>query len=132
MRQLRQGDIEVNPLYSSWITLNVPDPYGTCAKHTSAMCEAFPELKRVRGFYYCASWGERQHWWCVTPDGTIVDPTAAQFPSKGRGVYVEWDESAKQPTGMCMDCGSYCYDCDTFCSPECERSTMAYMMSGNY
>lgn len=40
------------------------------------MVEAFPELKRVRGHYHCPWLSKAQpHWWCVDPDGNIVDPT---------------------------------------------------------
>ncbi len=92
-------------LYAEWITANVEKAYGQCAEVTEAMAVAFPELTRVRGHYYCTTWGERAHWWLVTPTGEIVDPTAKQFPSGGRGAYVKWDETRAEPTGMCPNCG---------------------------
>ena len=67
---------------------------GRCAEATLAMAAVFPELTRVRGHYLCWVWGEREHWWLVEPNGEIVDPTADQFPSKGGGVYVPWDEAS--------------------------------------
>lgn len=107
--------------YSAWISEHVSKTYGTCAEVTLAMQQAFPELKRVRGHYYCAIWGQRAHWWLVAPDGSIVDPTKDQFPTKGTGFYEPWTEGAKEPTGICMNCGEYCYDGDPWCSESCGR-----------
>lgn len=113
--------------YAEWITANVPQPYGACAKATLEMQAAFPELTRVRGHYYCFSWGEREHWWLVAPGDQIVDPTAAQFPSRGAGAYVAWAEGAKEPTGQCPNCGDCCYDSRDLCSDSCEASYLAYL-----
>ena len=73
---------------------------GKCKEFVDAAILADPTLKAVRGHYHCPFWGEQAHWWCVTPDGTIVDPTAKQFPSKGLGEYVEF--SGILP---CAECG---------------------------
>lgn len=108
---------DVSDVHKKWIEENYPtyeSAYGNCAAATTKMVEAFPELKRVRGHYYCAVWGEREHWWCEL-NGTIVDPTAVQFPTKGIGRYIPWDEDAEEPTGKCMECGDYCYDGHYFC-----------------
>lgn len=110
--------------YAEWIAENVAETYGRCAEMTLAMVTQFPELRRVRGHYHCRFWGAREHWWCVAPDGKIIDPTAAQFPSKGHGEYIEHIEGSPEPTGKCPDCGGYTYKGNTFCSPECEESTM--------
>ena len=110
--------------YNEWITINVIDPVGTCKETTLAMQEAFPELTRVRGHYYCPAWGEREHWWLVDPEGDIVDPTKAQFPSH-HGVYVPWDEDAEEPSGICLNCGEYVYDDGSFCKDSCRRAFMA-------
>lgn len=93
--------------YAEWITVNVgqANVFGLCAGYTLRMLDAFPELTRVRGHYYDSAWGERAHWWLVTPDGEIVDPTASQFPSQGSGVYVPWEEGAEEPCGRCINCG---------------------------
>jgi hypothetical protein len=124
------GNTSMNERYKNWIIENVPgDGYGMCAEATEAMAEAFPELQRVRGHYYCMVWGEREHWWLKTADGSIVDPTAAQFPTKGTGKYVPWTEGEREPTGMCPECGGYCYDGDTFCSENCGISYVAYCNS---
>lgn len=122
--------------YQEWIDKNVPeDPTGKCAEVTEAMQEVFPELNRVRGHYICplcvfSSTPIFPHWWLVAPDGQVIDPTAAQFPSKGSGVYEPHDESEPEPTGKCHECGNYCYDGNFFCCENCEISYMAYMNSG--
>lgn len=104
--------------YHEWISKNVPYAYGTCKEVTERMQVAFPELARVRGYYICAFWGKREHWWLKTNDGTIIDPTAAQFPTKGRGAYEELLPDAKEPTGKCPECGIYVYGIETFCCVE--------------
>lgn len=116
--------------HEAWIDHHVSDyvaAYGKCADVTEAMQAAFPELQRVRGHYYDAAWGERAHWWLVTPDGNIVDPTAKQFPTHGAGVYVPWEEGQEEPTGMCPNCGESCYGGRDCCSDECYRSHAAYL-----
>jgi hypothetical protein len=115
--------------YAAWIEANVQDPHGRCREVTEQMADAFPELIRVRGHYYCLHWGERQHWWLVMPDGEIVDPTAAQFPSKGDGDYEQWDESRPEPTGICPNCGEFAYDGKTCCSDACGRAYAAFCVN---
>lgn len=87
-----------------------------CMEYTKAMTAAFPELRRVSGFY---TFGEEdgsdteespgeEHWWCVAPDGSIIDPTAAQFFPGGN--YVEYREDFHViRRGRCMACGSDIY-----------------------
>lgn len=119
--------------YDEWIAQHVSDhvsAYGRCAAVTLAMQAAFPELRRVRGHYYCMIWGERQHWWLVTPAGEIVDPTARQFPSGGSGVYEPWPEGAAEPTGKCPNCGEFVYDRGTVCSDACAGEYAAYCLRG--
>lgn len=101
--------------YDAW-NLDSIEACGQCAVHTELMAEEFPELTRVRGHYHCPIWGVREHWW-LTLNGHVIDPTAAQFPSKGHGDYVPWVEGAAEPTGMCLNCGDYCYG--TSCCEEC-------------
>ncbi len=119
----------MKPQYADWIAANVKETLGRCAEATLAMSAAFPELTRVRGHYQCWVWGERQHWWLVDPNGEIVDPTANQFPSKGGGVYIPWDESQPEPTGVCPNCGDYCYNGQSCCSEACGISYAAYCMN---
>lgn len=119
--------------YQQWIAENVKeyaDAYGKCAEVTQAMANAFPELKRAKGYYHCVIWGRRDHWWLTTSDGKIIDPTAIQFPTKGNCEYEEWVEGMPVQTGICMDCGEPVYNGDTFCSKQCELATMEYMRTG--
>lgn len=96
--------------YIANLKLTYSTAFGYCKPVCQEMNKVFPELKLVRGHYYDASWGERMHWWLVDPDGNIIDPTAIQFPSKGKGVYIPWDESQPEPTGKCRQCGEYTYN----------------------
>lgn len=119
--------------YATWITFHVPpDPTGLCQQITAKMVAAFPELKRIRGHYTWTGSTDRPwpHWWCVTDTGEIVDPTAAQWPDSGRGVYDPWDESQGEPTGKCPNCGGYCFNGDSVCSENCQREYVAYLKSG--
>lgn len=119
--------------YQAWINAHVqPDPTGTCREVSAEMVEAFPELRRVRGHYSGAGltypW---PHWWLVTENGAIVDPTAAQWPDAGRGQYEPHDEAGPEPTGKCPNCGGYCYDGNTCCSPTCHQEYVAYVMEAS-
>jgi len=64
---------------------------GKCKEFCQREIEKDPSLTMVRGSYFDAFWGEQHHWWCVKPDGTILDPTKDQFPTKGQGEYVPFD-----------------------------------------
>lgn len=87
-----------------------------------------PSLKLVRGEYYCPIWNEiEDHCWLVRPDGTIEDPTAAQYPSCGMGQYLPFEDQ-ENPTLQCSECGkdvkfNYAYCCGNgrhfFCTGEC-------------
>lgn len=119
----------MKPVYQKWINDNVNETYGRCKEISDAMRKAFPELTLVRGFYYCPYWGERQHWW-LTDGDEIVDPTVEQFPSKGTGHYEPLDESKPQPTGLCPNCGGYCFDGNYCCSEACHNAYAAYCSHG--
>lgn len=84
--------------------MSEPDDYaqfrGKCREMAEAAVAADPTLTLVRGHYLCPFWGEQQHWWTTRPDGTVFDPTARQFPSKGAGVYVPFDGRV-----TCEECG---------------------------
>lgn len=74
---------------------------GRCKELVDAAIQSDPTLTAVRGFYFCPVWGKRdQHWWAVKPDGTIVDPSALQFPSRGYGIYEPFDGVVE-----CAQCG---------------------------
>ena len=67
--------------YANWIDEHYPDylsARGKCREACLWMRQGFPELKVTNGF---VSDGEakQMHWWCLSPDGKIIDPTARQF-----------------------------------------------------
>jgi len=114
-------------LYGQWIAEHVPEPRGRCAEATTEMVAAFPELRRVRGHYWNPYINrEVPHWWCVASDGTVVDPTAAQFPCAWMGDYTE--HVGHEPTGKCPNCSGYVYDGGTVCSDACARQYEAYCL----
>jgi hypothetical protein len=118
--------------YAEYIqTFFAGDVRARCESATRAMLEVFPELRRVRGFYYDAMWGARTHWWCVAPDGSIVDPTSRQFPSQGAGHYQEWREGDEEPSGRCLGCGDYIFESrrggSFVCGPACEWEVARYL-----
>ena len=119
---------EMKPEYLEWIRTNYPtyeSCYGYCKEACEKMLLEFPELTLQRGHYYCYSWGERMHWWLTDADGKEVDPTAKQFPSKGAGVYIIWDESQPEPIGQCPNCGELCYDGNYCCTERCHNAFVA-------
>ena len=131
-------------VYRNWIEVFYPtekQAYANCLSATQEMVEEFPELRRVRGHYDCPIWGERAHWWCVDPDGSIVDPTAVQFPSRGAfaASYHEAQRKTLVQVGVCMNCGEPIRvtleaaengdQGSTFCSDACENRTLAYLNS---
>lgn len=118
--------------YAAWIAAYVAQHKsvrGLCDSATKAMVIAFPELRRAAGFAH-TTWGPDQHWWCVAPDGSVVDPTAAQFPVVFRYEELDLDnpaDAARVPTGVCADCGDPVYGGKSFCSAECQDATAAYL-----
>ena len=94
---------------------------GKCKEMSEALVAVDPTLTLVRGHYHCLVWGKQPHWWVKRPDGTVVDPTKDQFPSKGAGEYVEFDGNIE-----CSNCGKPMKEEDAdiegnyaFCSYEC-------------
>jgi len=122
--------------YDGWIANNYPDANAArlqCAEATTKMVEDFPELKRVRGLASVAEPMDlyptrTPHWWCVTPEGSIVDPTAHQFPTRIIK-YDEADEARGAPTGKCPNCGDLSYMGDYLCSEKCNKEYMDYLNS---
>lgn len=112
-------------LYDNWIKDNVVNPRAKCKIYAELMIKTFPELRLVRGHYYCFAWGAREHWWCETPKGKIVDPTKQQFPSLGNGTYEE--HTGPEPLGKCLNCRNYCYENEHFCCSKCEKVYMDYL-----
>lgn len=69
-----------NP-YQTWIQTHYPTATHArlqCFEATTKMVVAFPELRQARG-HIMVGVRLRPHWWCVTPDGTVIDPTAIQY-----------------------------------------------------
>jgi hypothetical protein len=105
------------PQYAQWIAEHYPtrrEAIASCWSATEKMVAAFPELRKVRG--YC---GGAEHWWCETADGTVVDPTAVQYP--GEREYRALDESGEQPTGYCEWCKGHVYAHARYCGDECRE-----------
>ncbi len=123
-------------IYADWIDGYVARfPYGVrgkCAEATREMCEAFPELRRAAGIVQ-TSWGVEQHWWCVSPAGEIVDPTASQF--KALFGYEELDlnnpaDAERVPTGVCYWCGEQVYKGREVCSDACGEAAAGELNRG--
>lgn len=70
---------------------------GKCHEACLALQQVIPELELVRG-YYISIGNYSPHWWLRTPEGTIIDPTRAQFDSGG--IYEEFNGSVE-----CEQCG---------------------------
>jgi hypothetical protein len=95
---------------------------GKCKELVDAAVRQDPTLTAVRGHYICPFWGEQAHWWCTKSDGTIVDPSVEQFPSKGVAAeYIPFDG-----TVSCAECGRSMREEDArfesnyaFCSTQC-------------
>lgn len=102
---------------------------GKCHQASQAMVAAFPELRLVAGLVYQElGWGGNQHWWCVAPDGSIVDPTADQFALIGRYEALDPGSMATKnriPSGVCMWCGMPTYHGKSVCSDDCEALVIA-------
>jgi hypothetical protein len=94
---------------------------GKCKEMAEALVQQNPELHLVRGFYHCPFWGKQAHWWTEKKDGTIIDPSAAQFPSMGAGDYERFNGMVR-----CEECGkeileekAYFQGRHAFCDGEC-------------
>lgn len=108
---------------------------GRCKYAAEEMAAVFNELRVVRGHVECPEpWGRRGHWWCVTADGEVVDPTAGQFTS-GILSYEEYVDGAPVRLGKCMDCGEPIWGPadrgrQVFCDASCSDSYAAYLNGG--
>jgi len=92
-------------LFGFWISEHYPTPESAnlkCEEATTTMCVAFPELVRIRGSAMVGV-DFRPHWWCETPSGTVIDPTAHQWP--GGILFYERLQSEEEPYGKCLNCG---------------------------
>jgi hypothetical protein len=95
---------------------------GKCRQYCDDALKADPSLTLVRGHYFCPIWNtEEAHWWTTRPDGSIFDPTAEQFPSKGAGIYTPFNGMVS-----CAECGKEIPESEAdiegnyaFCSNRC-------------
>jgi hypothetical protein len=96
---------------------------GKCKEMSEALVAENPVLRLVRGHYWEPMWNrDEPHWWCVNPDGEIIDPTRLQFPSGGIAeFYTEFDGTCE-----CANCGKEFNEQDgrfdsnyAFCSSSC-------------
>jgi hypothetical protein len=102
---------------------------GKCKEMSEALCATDSTLRLVRGYYHCPIWGPQPHWWVVNASGEILDPSAAQFPTKGLGAdYEEFD-------GMisCEYCGrsvleedAYMVEHHAYCSNSCYAGDIGF------
>lgn len=111
-------------LYESWIACHYPTSESAkmnCMEATASMADAFPELRRVRG-YAMVGIRDRPHWWLVKRDGAIVDPTAHQWSVKP-SMYREIPIDEEEPHGKCLECGEELYRSRGAQSHFCENCT---------
>lgn len=106
---------------------------GKCERAAKLMAQEFPELRVAKGHVLDACWGQRGHWWCIAPDGTVVDPTVGQFPNVLR--YDEFKEGDNVRIGACANCGDDLWrppgtPHPTVCSEDCRVSYVAYLNGG--
>jgi len=67
--------------YQLWIEENISsdDAIGNCSMWVIVMKQAFPELKIVKGSISNQFTNNGYHEYLIAPNGSIVDPTRAQF-----------------------------------------------------
>ena len=95
---------------------------GKCKELAEEKVSDCPDLRLVRGYYYCPIFGTKeQHWWTEDREGNIFDPSKDQFPSKGTGTYEEFDGYLE-----CCQCGKRIREEDAIihgrygaCTPKC-------------
>lgn len=130
---------QVLEAYGKWIVAYVERQdgvlLGKCGAACNEMLKIYPELKIVRGYIYDAYWGKRGHFWLVTEDDTIIDPTRDQFPAPSIE-YEAWNPSVSVRVGKCMECGVEIFKCveslderpkvETVCSEECQKKLLDY------
>lgn len=127
--------------YAAWIAAYVSQqPHGfvrgKCQDAVYEMLKEFPVLRAARGLVHWSITARSivdQHWWCVTPDGVIIDPTVSQFAHSLTPLrYEELDitkvvDRDKVPIGRCMNCGEPTYRrsiSHNICSERCSDELM--------
>lgn len=126
----------MDPKYKEWIDQYVAERKviaGMCGSATLAMMKSFPELKQVAGYVCFPDGGRAEHFWCVTPDGKVIDPTASQYQLQAfpdELTYEPWQPGDEVQIGRCMDCGERIYGRpealggirEQFCDKDCYKS----------
>ncbi len=92
---------------------------GKCEEYAKRAVTDDPTLTLVRGWYCDPIWGREEHWWTEREDGSIYDPTSAQFPMGG---VTEWYEPFRGYY-PCQECGKEVLEADLVsggcCSGRC-------------
>lgn len=115
--------MKMKTIYADWIRNNFPSKQSaklSCLEATAFMKHEFPELTRVRG-HVLVGIHFRPHWWLITEDGEIVDPTSHQW-DEPISLYDPLPNDAEEPVGRCLECGDlsfrslggdsyYCHEC---------------------
>lgn len=101
---------------------------GKCKEFAEKACADDPTLTLVRGWYVDPIWGREEHWWTKRADGTIFDPTAAQFPMGGVTAWYE------EFTGVypCQECGREVAEADLVGGGCCSGSCYGRMVGVLY
>lgn len=103
-----------------------------CMEFSNAFVEKFPELRTERGWINsqereAKGWSAGEHWWCVDPEGNIVDPSLNQFAfwrEPEKLVYKVFNpETDVIYIGRCHNCGDPIYGLEAqgpayMCFPE--------------
>lgn len=113
-------------IYSDWISNKFPSKQSAklkCLEATACMKHEFPELIRVRG-HVLVGIHFRPHWWLITEDGEIVDPTSHQW-DEPISLYDPLPNDAEEPVGRCLECGDLSFRSlggDSYYFHECLKS----------
>lgn len=114
-----------------------------CTWWAQTFMEKHPELILVKGFFGiynplnpCTEVAIQEHVWFTTSDGTLIDPTRAQFgaiPDGGRDLYRVFNPEVDLIlVGKCPNCGEENYGLEKdgpkdICSDECAADYERYI-----
>jgi hypothetical protein len=128
-----QGAARYDAFRALWESWCHGDVLQTCREAVNVLAVLCPEVTPTRGQVVMLDPPDGDtrpwpHWWAVAPDGSIVDPTASQFPSDLE--YRPLDEAKGEPTGRCPNCGGLCHGHRYLCSDTCEIEFAACLNGG--
>lgn len=122
-----------------------------CVGFTEKLAKLHPELTLQAGFVHFKTFADQgfkgsEHWWCLTPEGQIIDPSVAQFGEVTEAnplVYTPFNpDTHKIIIGKCMNCGweiygleaegplSVCRPQDNDTDQDCEAELRRYYAKG--